>query len=130
MKVHNAQGQLNMVHGLNAFHIIQRDGSSSDFDEYKIIETIRRACIGFEQSVNVQRMVEEVRKNIFHGITIAELEQACIMAACSFIEYDPAYGKIAARLLLWKLAREILGVVPSDTRFCNALSKIFCRNNL
>jgi ribonucleoside-diphosphate reductase alpha chain len=124
MELQNMQGRAHMLPS-NALYVIKRDGSSSSFDEYKIIETLQRACVGFEQDVDMQRIIDEVRKNIFDGISVIDLEQTCIMAACSFIECDPAYGKVAARLLLQKLSREILGIAPHEERFAQSYRDTF-----
>lgn len=97
--------------------VVKRDGRHVFFEEEKVLATLQRACAGFENSVSIERIFNEVKKNMFDGITVADLEQAAIMAACTFIECDPAYSKVASRLLLQKLAREAFGVSADSNNF-------------
>lgn len=57
--------------------------------------------------IDVDLIIQESLCNIFDGIKIHELEQACIMAAVTFIERDPYYGSVASQLLLKKLFSEV-----------------------
>ncbi len=89
--------------------VIKRNGQAVSFESEKIFATIARACRGYEYTVDCSLIVREIIKNIFDGITTTDLEKASILATCVFIERDPAYSKVAARLLLQKLAREAIG---------------------
>lgn len=89
--------------------IIKRNGIAVPLDMEKIRRALGRACVGFEAVVSIDALINEVVRNIFDGITTRDLEKAYILAACSFIEQDPAYSTIASRLLLQKLMREVIG---------------------
>lgn len=113
MELENSIGPQVPVFGSRSSHynglIIKRDGTGAPLDEEKIRATIMRACAKFEQSIDCDAIVREVMKNTFDGITTSDLEKAYIMAACIFIERDPAYSLVASRLLLQRLMREVVG---------------------
>ncbi len=92
-----------------SFSVIQPDGKECDFDFNRIVQTFARAAQQLEYDVSFDLLVKETKKNIFNGITKKEICDAVILAASVFIEKDPAYSKLAARLLLKKLFREITG---------------------
>jgi ribonucleoside-diphosphate reductase alpha chain len=47
-------------------------------------------------------------QTIFDGITSTEIEKALILSTTSFVEKDPAYSYLAARLFLQKLYKEVM----------------------
>lgn len=89
--------------------VTKRDGSHDSFDIQKIVKTIKNACKDFENSVSVDLIVQEVIKMLFDGVTTKELEQALSLAAVTFIEYDPAYSFVSARLFLQRIYKEVNG---------------------
>lgn len=103
----NANPHHNQEHGER--HVLKRNNKSMPLDIEKIRGAIARACIGFEGDVDINLIVAEVVRNIFDGITTRDLEKAYILVACTFIELDPAYSLVAARLLLHRLMREVIG---------------------
>lgn len=108
-----------------AFAVLKRDGSSEQFDEHKVWYTFTRAARGLEHSVSPALMFEELRRTIFEGILTTDLEKAQIMAAGTFIERDPAYGIVAARLLRQKLAREVIGRSITENDYPSAYKEAF-----
>ncbi|MFO1522436.1 MAG: ribonucleoside-diphosphate reductase subunit alpha [Kiritimatiellia bacterium] len=85
------------------------DGRSEPLDPQKIRRTLLRACAGHENVCPWQEMADEVLRSVYNGITLDELENAMMMAARSRIEREPAYGYVAARLLLRKTYQEVWG---------------------
>lgn len=67
-------------------------------------------------AADVERVLQQVLPNLYDGIPLTEVEQALILAARGLIEVDPDYDRATARLLLQRLAREVLGRVclPDD----------------
>lgn len=61
-------------------------------------------------SIDQQGIIQEVMKNIFNGISSGEIAEALILAVTVFIERDPVYGYVAARLLHKKLFKEVTGI--------------------
>ncbi|NGX31459.1 MAG: Ribonucleoside-diphosphate reductase 1 subunit alpha [Chlamydiae bacterium] len=65
-------------------------------------------------NVDVDALLESALLNFYEGIKEEEVDQAIIMAAKAKIEEDPVYSKFAARLLLDKTYREVLGYEAHD----------------
>ncbi len=95
--------------------IIKRSGHVVEFSAEKVHASIARACQGYEQVVSVDIIVQEIMRTIFDGISTSDLEKAYYMAAAAFMERDPAYDKVATRLLLNKLAQEVAETIEADT---------------
>lgn len=96
------------------YKVIKRNGDSVLLDLTKIEITFKRVSQDLPE-VSIDSLVKETLKNIYDGITISELEKAFILSTIVFIEKDPAYDKIATRLLLQKVTKEI--VLESTTNF-------------
>jgi len=88
--------------------ITHRDGTRERFDPIRILVAIQRACQGFEPRVSAETIAGESVKNLYEGVSTAEIDKANIMAARSHIEQDPIYSHVAARLLLQIIYREAL----------------------
>ncbi len=97
----------------NVSSIIQRitakDGTPVRFDEGLLKKLIVESCRGFEDLVSADLLLNETHKNLFEGMPVDKIMQAAIMGARAFIERDPAYSTVTARLLLQKLFEEVLG---------------------
>ncbi len=91
-------------------YVIQHDGSREVFDINRIYKTIAWASEGHQEDINADEIMQETVRNIYDGITVSELSEALILATIAFIEQDPAYGYMAAQLLLKKLFIEVTGV--------------------
>lgn len=66
--------------------------------------------------VSAELLFKEAVKNYFNGITEQKIAQANIMAARTFIEKEPNYSYVAARLLLLTEYQEALGYEASFER--------------
>jgi ribonucleoside-diphosphate reductase alpha chain len=92
---------------LYMFSVIKPDGVKEAVSEKRLRQTIGWACLGYENLVDVELILSETLKNVFDGITPNGIADALILATTSFIERDPAYSKIAVRLQLKKLFRQV-----------------------
>lgn len=90
--------------------VIHHDGSSGLFDVNRMYKTIRWASIGHERFIDADAILQETIRNIYDGISAAEISEALILGTVPFIEKEPAYGYVAAQLVLKKLFREVTGV--------------------
>lgn len=90
--------------------VIQHDGKRELFDVNRIYSVIAWASRGHETDINPDDIMQETVRNVFDGINASEISEALIMAAIAFIERDPAYGYVAAQLVLKKLFIEVTGV--------------------
>lgn len=93
----------------SSYYVTKRDETVTTFDKQKIIDCITRASIGFESVVDVELIFHEFVNNIFNHIPTIKVEDALILAVTAIIEKDPAYNFVAARLLLQKLYKEVIG---------------------
>ncbi|ASU81562.1 ribonucleoside-diphosphate reductase subunit alpha [Nocardiopsis gilva YIM 90087] len=73
----------------------------------RVGQVVHEACAGLT-GVSADKVIAETRRGLYPGITSDELELALVMAARTFVEADPDYSHVAARLLLDKLRREAL----------------------
>jgi len=89
------------------FNVVQHDKSVQLFDVDRIYRTLMWASIGHKQSVSIELMAKEAVRNMYDGISFMEVTDALILSAVAFIEKDPAYGYVAAQLLLKKLFYEV-----------------------
>jgi ribonucleoside-diphosphate reductase alpha chain len=97
------------ANGQDLLNITMADGGTEALDAQKIRRTLLKACVGYEEICNWQEMAEEVISSVYNGIKIEEIEQAMMLAARSRLEKDPAYGFVAAKLLLRNLYKEVFG---------------------
>ena len=84
-----------------------------DLDEIRF--NFESCCKGLAD-VSVEVMFKEAVKNYFNGMSERQLALANIMAARSFIEKEPNYGYVSARLLLLMEYQEALGYEVSFDR--------------
>ena len=97
--------------------IKKRDGRTVLFDPEKVRSTIHRSARGFSKEVSEDLILQELVKNIYDNITTADIEKALVLATVPFIEKDPAYNHVAARLFLQRLYKETMGRSISDDIF-------------
>lgn len=77
------------------------------FNSVLIAQAIEWARAGYEDETDNAALLEETIRNCFDGINEEEITDAMILASVAFIERDPAYGYVSARLLFKKLFREV-----------------------
>ncbi|ALG07823.1 ribonucleoside-diphosphate reductase subunit alpha [Kibdelosporangium phytohabitans] len=80
------------------------------------------ACAGLPD-VAAELVIAEVARNVYDGITERELDDALIMSARTFVETEPNYSFVCARLLLDKLKREVHGAVTEEKYFHEYIRK-------
>ena len=82
-----------------AFLVTKRDGRIEPLEHAKLLAVLKRACRGYEKDVSLDMLFQEIARTVFDSITTADLEKALVLSTASFIERDPAYSYVAARLL-------------------------------
>lgn len=125
ISVQNALGQ--GISGANTLNIAKRNGQTMPLDYAKIKATLSRVSQGLEECISIESIFNEIVKNIFDGISSHELEKALIMSTTVFIERDPAYDKVAGRLLLQKLSKEVIGKSISGDLYEHAYAESFVK---
>jgi len=86
-----------------------RDGRTVLFNLKKCEESVMRLAGDLVPDVSVDRVVQEAMRTVFDGIPTTQIERALVLAAAAFIEQDPAYSYLAARLQLEALFQEVTG---------------------
>jgi ribonucleoside-diphosphate reductase alpha chain len=91
------------------------DGALEPFNADRINQAIARACAGLPEAVaKTAQIASEMALTLYDGITTTELDQAAINTAAQNIKDDPDFDKIAARLFLKTVYKEVLGDFTSD----------------
>ena len=90
--------------------------SDSPVSHKQLKKRINHACRGLEKIVSAQDLFDLCIMNFYEGIKESEVDMACTMAARAKIENDPAYSKVASRLLLDVLYRESIGIAAADSK--------------
>jgi ribonucleoside-diphosphate reductase alpha chain len=95
--------------------VIKTDKGDRPIDLDEVRFKFETACKGLAD-VSVQMLFNEAVKNYFNGMSERQMALANIMAARAFIEKEPNYGFVAARLLLLMEYQEALQVETSFER--------------
>ena len=105
-----------------------RSGKIETFDEKKVRATLLRFVAGYEAAVAIDAIVEQLKYELYENMTVDDIARALVMVVRSMIERDPAYSKVAARLLLHKIYREVLGSGYDAAKLKEEHSRAFVRN--
>ncbi len=93
----------------NALLVTKRSGKTEPFSMDKLRKSLSYAIVGLEKSVNGEAILQQSRSELYEGIKTTDISRSLIMTARAMLEQDPAYGKVAARLLLSLNYREVIG---------------------
>ena len=100
---------------MDGIHVVKRDGTREPFDANKINLALVKACEGLpDQIQKVVQVATELQLTLFDGITSEQLDETVIQTALQNVKDDPDYDKVAARLLLKNVYKNILGDYSTD----------------
>ena len=109
---------------MKEINVVKRDGTKEPFDVNKINTAILKACEGLPDQISkVVQVATELQLTLFDGITTEQLDEAVIQTVLQNVKDDPDYDKIAARLLLKTVYKQILG----DYETAEELKKLHAR---
>jgi ribonucleoside-diphosphate reductase alpha chain len=91
-------------------HITLADGSRAPLDTLRLTRIVEEACQQLS-GPQPQAILRETLRNLFEGIPEPDVERALVMSARIFIEKEPSYSYVSARLLLDSLRRETLSFI-------------------
>jgi len=94
-------------------HVTQADGQTAPLDRERLAAIIREACNGLD-GTDPEALLAETERNLYDGISAQELAQAPILAARPWVEAEPNYAFVGARLLLDQLRSEALTAVAGQ----------------
>jgi len=86
--------------------VTKRDGSTEPVDLDKIVRAIMRCCVGLP-AVDAMRVATKTISGLYDGATTSELDRLSIQTAAALIADEPAYSKLAARLLATYIDKEV-----------------------
>ncbi len=93
-----------------SINVVKRDGTREPFDANKINLALVEASEGLPDQISkVVQVAAELQLTLFDGITTEQLDEAVIHTALQNVKDDPDFDKIAARLLLKNIYKNILG---------------------
>lgn len=107
--------------------VVKRSGKREVFSLEKIRRTLSYHVR--ELSVDVEAILKQCGLEVYDGIPTREVARVLTMIVRSLIERDPDYSKLAARLLLDRLYRDVLGHDVSTETLAERQSTVF-RNNI
>ena len=96
-------------------HMTLANGTRAPLDVSRLQALVTEACEGLAD-VAADEILAETRRNLYDGITEAELALAPVLAARTLVEREPNYSYASARLLLDSLRREALSAVHGERR--------------
>ncbi len=83
------------------------DGSESTLDIERLNRMVQEACEGL-QDVSAAEIVEEAKRNLYDGVSMADIRTSLVMTARTLVEQEPNYTYVTARILLDNLRSEAL----------------------
>ncbi len=89
--------------------VTKKDGRSEPFDERKLRKYLQFAVEGYEGVLHVNDLVEQCELGLYEGIKTSDIAELTTLTARNFIERDPCYSEITARLFLQSLYRIVFG---------------------
>ncbi|WP_299450102.1 ribonucleoside-diphosphate reductase subunit alpha [uncultured Pigmentiphaga sp.] len=101
------------------------NGLRIPLDPQHLQNIIRAACTGLEEFVSAEAIFKETVKNLYDGVSTDEIFKSAILAARSYLEKDPAYSKVTARLLLHTIRKEVLGEEVEQSAMATRYAEYF-----
>ena len=93
-------------------HMTLPSGEQVPLDETRLERIVGEACEGMP-STEPLTVLQEAKRNLFDGVAEKDVYKTVVMAARTFIENEPDYTYVAARLLTDSLRHEALSFVYS-----------------
>ena len=89
-------------------NIKKSDGTLVPLDIDKVAMLINDACEGLE-AVSMNEVLEEALKNLYDGVSLADMRTSLVMSARTKVEKEPNYSFVTARILMDQIRSEALG---------------------
>ncbi|TDJ66720.1 MAG: ribonucleoside-diphosphate reductase subunit alpha [Proteobacteria bacterium] len=86
------------------------DGSKIALDEARMLRLVTEACNGIADT-EPRGVIDETKRSLFDGVAENDVAKALVMSARVFIEREPNYTYVAARLLLDSARYEALSFI-------------------
>ncbi len=93
----------------HVINVLDAQGNKRPLDIVRLTALVQSACTGLGEAVNADAVIKLTLKDLYDGVSLAELRKCLILSARSLIEQEPAYNFVTARLLLNNICSETLG---------------------
>lgn len=90
-----------------SIQVTMPNGQTQALDIGRLQTIVNEACAGLE-FVDAQNIVEQAMKNLYNGVSLADVSTSLVMTSRTMIEQEPNYSYVTARLLLDQLRAEAL----------------------
>jgi len=97
----------------SALQVTMTDGTKKSLDTKRLQKILKEACTQIS-GTDHKALFEETKRALFDGVAEADVSNAATMAARTFIEREPNYTYVAARVLLDSLRQEALTFVGGN----------------
>lgn len=95
----------------------KRNGSREVFSLDKVRSSLDKLLGEYKAQIDVEMILDQIRLEVYEDMSTTEIERALVMVLRSHIEKDPAYSYVAARALLSKIYKQVVG--PDTIDFNN-----------
>lgn len=94
-------------------------------DKAAFLAQCQEVCTGLSD-VDATRVWSLAQQNLYDCMPLSAVHEALVLAARTLIEREPDYAKVAARLLLTNLRREVLGEELTQAEMAERYVDSFC----
>ncbi len=108
--------------------VTKRSGKKELFLPEKLRRTLLYHVKEEGSSIDIEAIIKQCKAEVYDGVTTEEVRRALIMTVRSMIERDPAYSKLAARLLLDKIYKTVFGADINYEDLPAAHAQVFEKN--
>ena len=90
-----------------SINITKSDGTVVPLDVQKVAGLISDACENLDE-VSINEVLDEALKNLYDGVSIADMRTSLVMSARTKVEKEPNYSFVTARILMDQIRSEAL----------------------
>ena len=105
-------------------HVVE-DGVRRPLDLLRLRELIISSCDGLHGAADADLILKATLKDLYDGVSAKEVRKCVVLAARQYIEKDPAYSFVTARLLLDSIRYEILEEEASQADMATKYGEYF-----
>lgn len=110
------------------FTVRTRGGNEEPFSEEKVRDTLEKFIQGYESVIDAEIILTQLKHDLYEGITTDEIVRSLTLVMRSMIERDPAYSKVAARMLLSRMYTDVFGYGYDTSKLQEEHKRVFVRN--
>lgn len=108
--------------------VTTRSGKTEPYSETEMRTLFQQFITGYESEIDVDTVMSQLKYELYDGIKTDDIIRGLTMVVRSMIERDPAYSKVAARVLLYRLYGQVFGTDFQNGSLVDKHTEIFERN--